>query len=274
MMNCEVSVSPTGPVLPSTDVSAAKRHCRGPREVVGRCLVTALITAQELATDTTASGRALPPLAPPGMDRYHELTQLGKGSYGTVFLVRERSRNKTWCMKKIALKGLGPRERQAAFLEVKLLRELRHPHVVSFHDSFVHRPSNLLCLVMTFCQGGDLHKKVQERKKNGSVFSEGRVVVWLLQVTLALQYIHERHNIIHRDLKTQNIFLMEDGTTLKLGDFGVSRVVRAISRITHLPPRQTRPLPDPHGRARRGSSTSRPTSLVPASALHSTCAPS
>ena len=45
------------------------------------------------------------------------------------------------------------------------------------------------------------------------------------QLTLALQYIHERHSLIHRDLKTQNVFLMSDGQTLKLGDFGVSRVL-------------------------------------------------
>ena len=159
-------------------------------------------------------------------DKYIELHQLGKGSYGTVFQVREKSnRGKKWCMKKINLKGLQPKERQAAFLEVKLLRELRHPHVVSFHDSFVNRATNHLCLVMTFCEGGDLHRKVQERKKNNTSFSEGRVVGWLLQITLALQYIHERHNIIHRDLKTQNVFLLEDGNTIKLGDFGVSRVL-------------------------------------------------
>ena len=95
------------------------------------------------------------------MDKYLEQQQLGKGSYGTVFLVCERSNpTRKWCMKKIALKGLQPRERTAAFLEVKLLRELRHPHVVSYQDSFVNKQSNNLCLIMTFCKGGDLHRKV------------------------------------------------------------------------------------------------------------------
>ena len=159
------------------------------------------------------------------MDKYDQLKQLGKGSYGTVFLVREKnSRGRMWCMKKINLQGLGGRERQASFLEVKLLRELRHPHVVSYQDSFLHKPTNQLCLVMSFCEGGDLHRRVQQRKKEGGrLFTEARVVAWLLQLTLALEYIHDRHSIIHRDLKTQNVFLMEDGTTLKLGDFGVSR---------------------------------------------------
>ena len=53
------------------------------------------------------------------MEKYELIKQLGKGSYGTVFLTREKnSRQKLWCMKKINLQGLAPRERQASFLEV------------------------------------------------------------------------------------------------------------------------------------------------------------
>ena len=178
--------------------------------------------------------------------RYEVLRQLGKGSYGTVFLVRERARQKMFCMKKIALQGLGARERQAAHLEVKLLRELKHPHVVSYHDSFLHKSANQLCLVMTFCEGGDLHGKVKARKKEGGrLFSEARVVSWLLQLTLALQYIHDRHSIIHRDLKTQNVFLMATAT-----------------------PSSSATL------ASAACSTRRRTSLAPAWARPSTCAPS
>ena len=85
--------------------------------------------------------------------------------------------------RRIQLKGLAARERSSAFQEAKLLRELKHPHVVSYHDSFVHRPSNQLCLVMTFCEGGDLHRKVQAHKKDGMrLFSEARIVQWVLQV--------------------------------------------------------------------------------------------
>ena len=73
------------------------------------------------------------------MDRYHELHQLGKGSYGTCILVKERQRGTTYCMKKINLKGLAPRERQAAFLEVKLLRELRHPFIVRYYDRIIDK---------------------------------------------------------------------------------------------------------------------------------------
>ena len=127
-------------------------------------------------------------------------------------------------MKRIGLQGLAPKERKSAFQEVKLLRDLQHPHICSYRDSFVHRPTNQLCLVMTYCEGGDLHKRVQKIKKEHARFSEARVLRWACQLALALQYIHERHNIIHRDIKTQNIFVREDDS-LMLGDFGVSRVL-------------------------------------------------
>ena len=91
------------------------------------------------------------------MERYETVKKLGAGSYGTVYLVRERSRpDRSWVMKKCQLQGMGSRERQSAFQEVQLLRDLRHPHICSYQDSFVHKPTNQLCLVMVFCAGGDL----------------------------------------------------------------------------------------------------------------------
>ena len=165
------------------------------------------------------------------MDRYEQVRKLGSGSYGVVFLVREvRRRERQHVMKRIQLQGLGTRERQSAFQEVKLLKELRHPHICSYHDSFVHRPTNHLCLVMAYCDGGDLHRRVQGQRKAGAFFSEARVLAWLVQLTLALEYIHDRHHIIHRDVKTQNVFLLADGSTVKLGDFGVRHVHGMLAR--------------------------------------------
>ena len=60
---------------------------------------------------------------------------------------------------------------------------------------------------------------LQTHKKKGEQITEPQVLKWLLQLTLALEYIHDRHSIIHRDLKTQNVFLMTD-ESVKLGDFG------------------------------------------------------
>ncbi|KAL1510705.1 hypothetical protein AB1Y20_006999 [Prymnesium parvum] len=160
------------------------------------------------------------------MERYKPLKLLGKGSFGVVFLVREAGvgTSKLWVMKQIALAGLSSRDRRSAFLEVELLRELHHPHICSYRDSFVNRPTNQLCVLMTYCEGGDLHRRVQKVKQERKRFSEAVVLRWSCQLALALQYIHERHNLIHRDVKSQNTFLRADDS-LMLGDFGVSIVL-------------------------------------------------
>jgi len=64
-------------------------------------------------------------------------------------------------MKKIALKPLSVKERASSFQEVKLLQALRHPYICSYYESFTHKPTNTLCIVMTYCAGGDIHSRLR-----------------------------------------------------------------------------------------------------------------
>lgn len=72
-------------------------------------------------------------------------------------------------------------------------------------------------------EGGDLSKKIQEMKNMNSRFSENQILDWFTQICLALKHVHDR-KILHRDLKSQNIFLTRDNT-IKLGDFGIARIL-------------------------------------------------
>ncbi|XP_064422194.1 serine/threonine-protein kinase Nek4 isoform X3 [Latimeria chalumnae] len=74
---------------------------------------------------------------------------------------------------------------------------------------------------MGFCEGGDLYHKLKEQK--GKLLPENQVVEWFVQIAMALQYLHEKH-ILHRDLKTQNIFLTRT-SIIKVGDLGIARVL-------------------------------------------------
>jgi len=74
---------------------------------------------------------------------------------------------------------------------------------------------------MEFCDKGDLEGIVKARR--GKLFSEERILDWFVQMCLALKHIHDR-KILHRDLKTANIFVMSGGM-LKLGDFGIAKVL-------------------------------------------------
>ena len=86
-------------------------------------------------------------------------------------------------------------------------------------DSFRHKA--FLCLVTDYCDAGDLYQYLQTKKK---YLPEERILDWFVQLCLAVQYIHER-KILHRDLKSQNIFLTKQGDIV-LGDFGIARVLK------------------------------------------------
>jgi len=77
---------------------------------------------------------------------------------------------------------------------------------------------------MDFADGGDLYARIAQRKKLGKAFPEEQVINWFLQMALALKHIHSRR-ILHRDLKTQNIFLTSKGD-VKIGDFGIARILQ------------------------------------------------
>lgn len=77
---------------------------------------------------------------------------------------------------------------------------------------------------MDYADGGDLYTKINERKKLGSLWPESFILDLFVQICLALKHVHDRR-ILHRDLKTQNIFLTSKGE-VKMGDFGISRVLQ------------------------------------------------
>lgn len=82
-----------------------------------------------------------------------------------------------------------------------------------------------LCIVMDYADGGDLYTKINNQKKIGKVcYSEDQILDWFVQMALAIKHIHDR-KILHRDLKTQNIFMNQNGS-IKIGDFGIARVLQ------------------------------------------------
>ncbi|NXJ00919.1 NEK4 kinase, partial [Psophia crepitans] len=151
---------------------------------------------------------------------YCFLRAVGKGSYGEVSLVRHQQDSKQYVIKKLNLKNASKRERKAAEQEAQLLSQLKHPNIVTYRESW-QGEDGLLYIVMGFCEGGDLYHKLKEQK--GKLLPENQVVEWFVQIAMALQYLHEKH-ILHRDLKTQNVFLTRTNI-IKVGDLGIARVL-------------------------------------------------
>ena len=155
------------------------------------------------------------------MDDYDPIRLLGEGSFGKVYLMRDKKNRKFVCVKVIKIKNIPKKEREATKNEVDLLKKLNHPNIVRYIDSFLSKNRESLCISMEYCDGGDLASQIKAAKKN--LFSESKILHWFVQIALGLHHMHT-NRVLHRDLKTQNIFLLGNGR-LVLGDLGISKVL-------------------------------------------------
>lgn len=134
-------------------------------------------------------------------------------------------------MKRMLLSTLNGKERNAAFQEAQLLQQLSHPNIVAYVDTLASKTK--LYLFMQYCDSGDLEGRLEQSKKEGQMIAKPQALDWFVQMSLALQYLHQRR-VLHRDLKTANVFLTAKGCgrlIVKLGDFGVSRVLSATAEL-------------------------------------------
>lgn len=155
------------------------------------------------------------------MDKYERLKKIGEGSFGKAILVKSRTDGRQYVIKEIGISRMSNKERQESRKEVAVLANMSHPNIVQYKESF--EESGCLYIVMDYCEGGDLFKKINNQR--GSLFPEEQILDWFVQICLALKHVHDR-KILHRDIKSQNIFLTKDGT-VQLGDFGIARVLNS-----------------------------------------------
>nr|XP_033699699.1 serine/threonine-protein kinase Nek5 isoform X5 [Tursiops truncatus] len=183
------------------------------------------------------------------MDKYDVIKAIGEGAFGKAYLAKGKSDSKHCVIKEINFEKMPIQEKEASEKEVILLAKMKHPNIVTFFSSFQdwsknlqvlsvpslmkasplfstastqHLENNRLFIVMEYCDGGDLMKRI--KKQRGVLLSEDQILSWFVQISLGLKHIHDR-KILHRDIKTQNIFLSKNGMVAKLGDFGIARVL-------------------------------------------------
>lgn len=149
---------------------------------------------------------------------------LGKGAFGSVSLVLRILDNNKYAMKTVKLIGLTKKEIENALNEVRILASITHPNIIGYKEAFYDSKSETLNIVMEFADDGDLDSKIKKHKQNGTRFAENDIWSYLIQITQGLMSLHN-NKIMHRDLKSANIFLTKKGV-VKLGDLNVSKVVK------------------------------------------------
>uniref|UniRef100_A0A7E4W2J0 non-specific serine/threonine protein kinase n=2 Tax=Panagrellus redivivus TaxID=6233 RepID=A0A7E4W2J0_PANRE len=159
-----------------------------------------------------------------GVGGYERIKVVGKGSFGSAILYRRRADNTLVVLKEINMLELSVTERQLSLNEVVLLSRMDHPHIISYYDSF--EENGILMIEMEYADGGTL---AQYLARCTDYIPEAEILYMFEQMCSAVAYLHD-NNVLHRDLKTANVFLTLD-RNVKLGDFGISKLMGTETRF-------------------------------------------
>ncbi|XP_026330433.1 mitogen-activated protein kinase kinase kinase 4 [Hyposmocoma kahamanoa] len=146
--------------------------------------------------------------------------KIGAGTFGKVYTVVNTESGQLLAMKEISIAAGDRRALQKAANELRVLEGVIHPHLVRYYGCELHREEMLL--FMELCVEGSLEALVV----NSGALAEPTVRRYSKQLLSAVGELHAR-NIAHRDIKSGNIFLTNEGHCLKLGDFGCAVKIRA-----------------------------------------------
>ena len=149
---------------------------------------------------------------------------LGKGVFGSVSLVTRKRDGNIYAMKRVNIGKLNKKEKESSLNEIRILASLSHPNIIGYKEAFFDEHSNTLNIVMEYAEEGDLEQKIKYNLKKRLNFDESTIWGWIIQILKGIKYLHD-NKIMHRDLKSANIFLMKNGL-LKLGDLNVSKIAK------------------------------------------------
>ncbi|XP_037296809.1 mitogen-activated protein kinase kinase kinase 4-like isoform X2 [Manduca sexta] len=178
-------------------------------------------------------GRVLEPAVTPYEPKLRQLTfkwqrglKIGAGAFGKVYTVVNTESGQLLAMKELSVGAGDRRALQRAANELRVLEGVVHPHLVRYYGCELHREE--LLLFMELCVEGSLEALVCA----SGALPEPAARRYTKQLVSALHALHAR-NIAHRDVKSGNIFLTNDGHCLKLGDFGCAVKIRANTTAPH-----------------------------------------
>ena len=158
------------------------------------------------------------------MNGFQLLSKLGEGAYSIVLKVKRIKDGNIYALKKVKLLKLSSKEKTNALNEVRILASIKSNFVISYKEAFYDEDENVLGIVMEYADKGDLYQKITENKKTATLFEEIEIWRILIQLIKGLKSLHDL-KILHRDMKSANVFLFSDGNA-KLGDLNVSKVAK------------------------------------------------
>lgn len=164
-------------------------------------------------------------------EKYECTKQLGKGGFGKVFEVRNKTTGNLYACKKLTKLDIDNLNKFRR--EIDILMKLDHPNIIKLYEIF--EAPNSLYLIMEECQGGELFEKISEHAENNEIYSEKDTANIMMQVLSAIEYCHN-NGICHGDLKPENLLYLkkgnEENNPLKVIDFGLSQTLTEKKKLS------------------------------------------
>jgi len=155
--------------------------------------------------------------------KFNTIKMIGKGSFARVYLIENKKTKQQFAVKAFSKEYLlsQPKGKESLMNEIEVMQKLKHPYIMSLEE--IHESRNSIYLVVELLEGGELLHYISS-KENLSTADYFQVMKCILE---ALSYMSDK-NIMHRDLKPDNMILKErnklNQCTLKIVDFGLSTV--------------------------------------------------
>ncbi|KAM7526395.1 hypothetical protein LguiA_016297 [Lonicera macranthoides] len=145
--------------------------------------------------------------------------QLGSGSFSVVWYARHKVHGTEVAIKEILTGRLNKKLEESLMSEIVILQNIDHPNIIRLHE-MIKEPGKIH-LVLEYCKGGDLSMFIQKRQGR---IPEATAKHFMLQLAAGLKILRD-NNLIHRDLKPQNLLLSsnDENSVLKIADFGFAR---------------------------------------------------
>lgn len=155
--------------------------------------------------------------------------ELGRGRFSVVKSAMHLKENTRYAVKVVENKSLGDEENlEALETEIAILKQLNHQHIVSLKEVVVSKQDTYI--VMELLSGGELFNRIVDQ----GPFPEAAAAGLFAQILLSMEYLHSL-NIVHRDVKPENILYLSDGANqIKLIDFGYAGVWHPDKQLTGL----------------------------------------
>ena len=162
---------------------------------------------------------------------FKKIKKIGKSNSNFhCYLIRSTKSFEEYAYKIINISDSNNELSKKIMNDIEILKNLNHPNIILLKNAYFSDNKKYLYVFTEYADDGDLQMKLDEHQKNNKNFEEDTLLDWLMQICLALKYIHNE-NILHRDIKPSNIFLMKQ-KIIKLGDFGVAKSLTSSLKYT------------------------------------------